>query len=157
MLFLLIVFVGYGLTWIVARRPLEQRDRWRLALAVAMVFAGVLHLVQPTPFVQHLPGWVPQPELLVLVSGLVEIGLGVGLLVAPPLRRTVGLLLALFLVAVFPANVYVAVAGVEVDGQPGGLYPWFRLLFQPLFVWLAYWSTRTPSRRPTVPKAQVGS
>jgi uncharacterized membrane protein len=38
--------------------------------------------------------------------------------------------------------VYVAVAGVEVDGQPGGQYPWLRLPLQALFVWLALWTTR---------------
>jgi uncharacterized membrane protein len=54
-------------------------------------------------------------------------------------------LLGLFLVAVFPGNVYVAVADVDVAGQPGGVYPWLRLLLQPGFVWLAWWSTRPAS------------
>jgi uncharacterized membrane protein len=49
--------------------------------------------------------------------------------------------LAAYLVAVFPSNVYVAIAAVEVDGQPGGWYPWFRLPLQVLFVAWALWST----------------
>lgn len=141
MLFLLLLSLAYAATWL-ARRPLANRHRWRYAMATAMVVAGVMHLIDPTPFVQHLPTWVPGREPLVLLSGVAEIALGAGLLAPPPQRRLVGALLALFLVAVFPANVYVAVAGVEVDGQPGGIYPWLRLPLQPLFVWLAVWSTR---------------
>ena len=58
-----------------------------------------------------------------------------------PLKCTAGLALAAYFVAVFPANVYVAVADVAVDGQPGGWYPWLRLPFQVLFVAWALWST----------------
>jgi uncharacterized membrane protein len=141
MLFLLLLSLVYAATWLV-RRSLANRDRWRYALAVAMVVVGVMHVLDPTPFLQHLPTWVPGREALVLLSGVAEIALGAALFAPPPQRRLVGVLLALFLVAVFPANVYVAVAGVEVDGQPGGIYPWLLLLFQPLYVWLAVWSTR---------------
>jgi uncharacterized membrane protein len=144
-MFLIVLLALFALAWLTLGRRRSTRDLWRVALAGAMVVAGALHLLQPTPFVQHLPPWVAHRDLLVAVSGLVEIGLGLGLLARPPLRRTAGLLLAVFLVAVFPANVYVAVAGVEVDGQPGGLYPWLRLLLQPPLVWLAVWSTREPA------------
>jgi uncharacterized membrane protein len=141
-MFLGVLLALFSLAWLTLRRGRSVPDLWRFALAGAMVVAGVLHFVQPTPFLQHLPPWVPERELLVAVSGVAEIALGLGLLVHPPWRRIVGLLLALFLVAVFPANIYVAVAGVEVAGQPGGLYPWLRLLVQPVLVWLAIWSTR---------------
>jgi uncharacterized membrane protein len=150
-MFLTVLLALFVLAWLTLRQRQSTRDLWRLALAGAMVVAGVLHLVEPAPFVQHLPPWVAHRELLVAVSGVAEIGLGLGLLARPPLRRTAGLLLAVFLVAVFPANVYVAVAGIEVDGQPGGIYPWLRLLLQPALVWLALWSTRerTPAASPT--------
>jgi uncharacterized membrane protein len=119
----------------------RTEDQWRYALAIAMAVAGLAHFLDPTPFIQHLPVWVPARELLVLVSGIIEVALGAALLAPPPYRRLVGLALALYLVGVFPANVYVAVAGVDVDGQPGGWYPWLRLPLQPLFVWLAVWTT----------------
>ena len=45
---------------------------------------------------------------------------------------------------VFPANVYVAIAGLDVDGQPGGIYPWLRLPFQALFIAWALWSIAHP-------------
>lgn len=110
-------------------------------MAAAMVFAGAAHWVMPTPFVQHLPPWVPFAEALVLVTGVLEVGLGAALLLRQPWRRRAGLALAAYFVAVFPANVYVAVADVAVDGQPGGWYPWLRLPLQLLFVAWALWST----------------
>lgn len=125
-------------------RP-SARHSARIGMAVAMAFAGASHLLMPIPFVQHLPAWVPMREELVLVTGLVEIGLGAALLLRRPLRRWAGFALAGYLVAVFPSNVYVAVAQVEVDGQPGGAYPWLRLPFQLLFVAWALWSTQDPA------------
>lgn len=124
------------------RRRYSTRQAARIGMAVAMSFAGVSHLLMPTPFVQHLPGWVPMREELILLTGLVEILLGAALLLRQPRRRLAGLALAGYLVAVFPSNVYVAVAQVEVDGQPGGAYPWLRLPFQLLFIAWAVWSTR---------------
>jgi uncharacterized membrane protein len=153
--FLGVLLALFFLAWSTLRRRRSVRELWRIALAGAMVVAGVLHFVEPTPFLQHLPPWVPERELLVAVSGGAEVALGLGLLLRPPWRRTAGVLLALFLVAVFPANVYVAVAGVEVDGQPGGLYPWLRLLVQPVLVWLAVWSTR--DRAPSSDPLRVGA
>lgn len=140
LLFVLVVGTLLGaVPWRGRRRT--ARDAARVGMAVAMVVAGVLHLVAPTPFLQHLPPWVPAAGFLVTLTGMIEIALGSGLLAPLPWRRFVAVALALYLVAVFPANVYVAVAGVDVQGQPGGIYPWLRLPFQILFVWWALWST----------------
>jgi uncharacterized membrane protein len=129
------------------RLSLREAARW--GMAIAMAFAGGSHLLLATPFIQHLPTWVPLRAEIVLISGLVEIALGLALLLPPPNRRRAGVALALYLVAVFPGNVYVAVFDVEVDGQPGGAYPWVRLPLQLLFIAWALWSTREP--RPAVP------
>jgi uncharacterized membrane protein len=56
-------------------------------------------------------------------------------------------LLAAYLLAVFPANLYVAIAGVDVQGQPDGWYPWLRLPLQALFIAWALWSTGWSIRR----------
>ena len=125
----------------------SARRAARLGMAAAMVFAGAAHWLMPTPFVQHLPPWVPAAEALVLLTGVVEVGLGAALLLRQPWRRRAGLALAAYLLAVFPANVYVAVADVEVDGQPGGWYPWLRLPFQALFIAWALWSTGWDSQQ----------
>lgn len=129
----------------------SPRGAARTGMAIAMAFAGTSHLFLATPFIQHLPPWVPHRADIVLASGLIEIAFGIALLLPPPTRRTVGVALALYLIAVFPGNVYVAVLNVDVDGQPGGLYPWLRLPLQLLFIAWAIWSTRdapTPTPSP---------
>ena len=109
-------------------------------MALAFVIAGASHLLMPTPFVQHLPTWVPERHALIYLTGLFEMAGGIALLGARQWRRHVALVLALYLVLVFPSNVYVAVADVAVDGQPGGWYPWARLPFQAVFIWWLVWS-----------------
>lgn len=124
------------------RSQLQLREAARLGMSAAMVVAGIAHWVRPLPFLQHLPPWVPAPEPLISVTGAAEVALGLALLLPQPWRWRTGMALAAYLVAVFPGNVYVAVAGVDVDGQPGGIYPWLRLPFQVIFIAWAVWSTR---------------
>src|SRR5919107_484318 len=144
MIFVLVLAIATGAVAAVLalRRRFSARPAAYVGMAVAMAFAGISHLLMPTPFVQHLPTWVPMREELVFVTGLLEMALGAALLLRQPLRRWAGRALAGYLVMVFPSNIYVAMAGVDVDGQPGGVYPWLRLPFQLLFIAWALWSTR---------------
>jgi uncharacterized membrane protein len=141
MLFLIVLVVAYAVIWPFTRQSLTVRSRSRLALAAGMAVAGVMHLVAPLPFVQHLPPEIPMRDAIVYISGLIEIAIGVALVGPARFRPYVGAALGAYLVAVFPGNLYVAVAGVAVDGQPGGIYPWLRLPLQALFIWMALWST----------------
>lgn len=152
MLFLSVLAVSLLVAW-AAGRSASWRDRARWALAAGMAVAGVAHLATPLPFVQHLPTWVPARDLLVAVSGVAEIALGAALLSPSRWRPLAGWALAAYLVVVWPANVYVAVTGVEVSGQPGGVYPWLRLPLQLLFIAWAVLSTGawTPRRAPATP------
>src|SRR5918994_903158 len=145
MLFLFVLVASYAALWPFTRTTLTVRERSRIALALGMAVAGVSHLANPMPFVQHLPTWVPERYLIVFVSGLIEIAFGAALLAPVRLRPLVGAVLAAYLMAVFPGNDYVAVAGVDVVGQPGGIYAWLRLPFQsavvdesPEHVWELY-------------------
>ena len=142
-IFLVILAGGFGVALIVPSREGRRsvRDAARLAMAAAMAFAGASHFAIPEPFVQHLPDWVPYRLVVIYATGAVEVLLGAGLVGPARWRRHVALALAAYLVAVFPGNIHVAVAGVDVDGQPGGIYPWLRLAFQPVFIWWALWST----------------
>ncbi len=121
------------------QEPLAKRAA-RGLLALAMVAVGVLHFVTPEPFVRIVPPQLPQPLLLVWASGAAEVALGAGLL-APRLRRLSAHGLVALYVAVFPANIYMAVAGVQLDpANPlPGWVPWARLPFQVLFVAWALW------------------
>jgi uncharacterized membrane protein len=119
-------------------RRRASRDAARLAMAVAMVFSGVSHFADTAAFTQLLPEFVPGRTPLILATGVLEILLGAGLL-APRWRREVALLLVAYLIAVFPANIYVAVADVPLEGLGGG-NPWLRLPFQAIYIAWVLWA-----------------
>ena len=54
-------------------RRLDVRASARIGMAVAMIFAGVAHLLMPAPFLQHLPPWTPFAEAIIFLTGLIEI------------------------------------------------------------------------------------
>lgn len=153
----LVVLVIATLVAALATRGAGPRSWARSGLGVALAVAGVAHLVAPGPFEQHLPAWVPAAELVVASTGLAEIVLGVALIAARRHVATIGLVTAGFLVAVWPANIYVAVAGIDVEGQPGGVYPWLRIPLQVVFVTWAWWATRPPSGERHPARSAVGS
>ena len=98
----------------------------------------MLHLAKPTPFVRVMPAYLPAPGLLVALSGVAEVAASLGLLV-PAARRWAGWGLAALYVAVFPANVDMALH--PSMGVPPWLL-WLRLPFQiPLVLW-ALWASR---------------
>jgi uncharacterized membrane protein len=113
--------------------------RW--LLAVLMVAAGVGHFVAHQSFLEQTPNWLPARSWIVWGTGLMEVALGVALVALPRHRRRVGWALAAFLVAVFPGNVYQAVAGTDAFGLDTPAARWVRLLFQPPLIVLALWST----------------
>jgi uncharacterized membrane protein len=110
-----------------------------------MVTIGVLHFVTPDKFVKIVPAWLPSPITLVLVSGFFEIAGGIGLLV-PRVRRAAAWGLVALYVAVFPANVNMAMYDIQPDGLtiPPALL-WLRLPFQLGFIAWALWSTGRPA------------
>ena len=126
------------------------RTMARLALGVAMVGAGVLHLTtQREEFRAQVPEWFPLDEdLTVIGSGVVEIGLGAAFVALPRHKRLMGGLLAAFFVAIFPGNVAQYVEGVDAFGLNSDNARMKRLFFQPVLVlWALFgggWLRRTP-------------
>jgi uncharacterized membrane protein len=131
----------------------DSIERWvaalvRVLLGAAMVAAGVGHFIAHEEFLGQTPSWLPARSLIVWVTGVMEIALGIGLVALPRYRRQVGWALALFLVAVFPGNIYQAVAGTDAFGLDTPIARWLRLGFQPLLIALTLWSTGAWPRRP---------
>ncbi len=115
-------------------------------MAVAYMGAGFNHLYNPEFYLAIMPPGLPNPEWLNLLSGLAEIVLGVFVL-EPRTRVYAAWGLIALLVAVFPANLYVAMENVGPDG-PGtgiGAANWIRLPFQAVFIVWAWWYTRPES------------
>jgi uncharacterized membrane protein len=111
-----------------------------MVLAVFYAAAGIAHLAWPAPFLLIMPELVPFPETVVLVTGVLEIAGAIGLLL-PRWRRPAGLMLAVYAVCVFPANIRHALLGPDIAGWP--LDWWYhgpRLALQPVLVWWALWA-----------------
>ena len=127
----------------------EFQMKWRLKLllAILMVTAGVFHFATPDPFVKIVPDYLPYPLALVYISGFFEILGGVGLLIPSVSQAAAWGLIALF-IAVFPANINMAVNQIDLDGIPNipWLY-WARLPFQAVLIAWAWWYTQ-PSEEP---------
>jgi uncharacterized membrane protein len=113
--------------------------RW--GLAAFLVTAGIGHLVAPDAFLAQVPAWLPARGAIVLVSGLVEIVLGVALLVLRRRRVQVGWVIAAFFVVIVPGNISQLVTGTDAFGLDSTTARWIRLAFQPVLVVWALWST----------------
>jgi len=100
--------------------------------AIFLLAAGLMHFLSIDFFLNIMPPILPFPKAIVYITGVMEIALAVALVI-PKTRKRAGVLAAIFLVLVFPANIYSAVAGIPSD-TPQHLL-WIRLLFQPLLIW----------------------
>jgi uncharacterized membrane protein len=153
-IFLLVVFAALSVLPIAhvnAPGLRSARSRLRIALAAMFVLTGSMHFTATESFLQMIPDFLPARREAVFLSGLAELAGAIGLLV-PRLRRAAGLGLAAMLVAVFPANVNVAVNNLQIDSITGDpLLQWLRLLLQPVLIclvlWASTWANRVPSMR----------
>ena len=119
---------------------------FRLLLGLFMTYAGYSHLTHARQeFIAQVPTWLQfSPEFtdfVVLASGVVEITLGLGMLFLWKKRALVGALLALFYVAIFPGNINQYVNHIDAFGLNTDQARLIRLLFQPVLIFLALWST----------------
>lgn len=114
----------------------------RLLLAAFLAFAGIGHLVNPESFAAQVPPWFPAPEATILVSGVIELVLAAALVLAPQRHRPlVGWVVAGFFVVIFPGNISQFVTGTDAFGLDSDLARAVRLLFQPVLIAWALWST----------------
>jgi uncharacterized membrane protein len=116
-------------------------------MGVFYVFAGAMHFWRPAFYVQIMPPYLPAHRELVELSGVAEFALGLTTLLlatrVPRLRRWTAWGIIALLVAVFPANLHVALNNVGVGGAQGlGVWNWVRLPFQALFIGWAWIYTR---------------
>jgi uncharacterized membrane protein len=115
--------------------------RW--LFAGSLIFVGIGHFTNPQPFVEIMPPLLEAWALdLVYLSGLFEILGGVGLLVQRT-RQLAGWGILALLVAVYPANIYMAVEGVGFAGlEPNPVALWLRLPLQFVFMAVTWWVSR---------------
>ena len=112
----------------------------RVVFATFLIFAGVSHLYAPDFFLPMMPPYLPWHIPLILISGIFEILLA-AMILHPKYRRVGGLGAVLLLIAVFPANVNMALNPGVFPSVPLELR-WIRLPFQLLFILWVVWVTK---------------
>lgn len=119
------------------------RNPAQVLLGVFLTFAGITHLTtNRTEFQAQVPTLLqPQADLVVLVSGVVEIALGLSLLVLWRYQTRIGWIVAAFFVAVFWGNISQFLNGVDAFGLDSDAARAIRLVFQPVLVAWALWCT----------------
>ena len=120
--------------------PARLRRVLRWGLAGIYLAAGVLHLTKADGFAAIVPPVVPFPKAVVLFTGACELMGAVGLLL-PLTRRLAGIMLALYALCVWPANIYEAFWHVPAPPLPDSW--WYhapRLAFQPVMIWWALYA-----------------
>ena len=119
------------------------RNATQLLLGAALTYAGTTHLTTSRQeFQAQVPNWVPlSADFVVIASGIVEIALGLSLILLWKYRTQLGWITAAFFIAIFPGNISQYVNSIDAFGLDTDRARAIRLLFQPLFVIWALWST----------------
>lgn len=155
MVFLLVLIAGSFLALTLLERlvpglHLGTSLKGRITLALVFFNTGLAHFYDAEGMVQLVPPFLPLRTELVYATGVLEIMGAAGLLM-PRLQRLAGLALILFLVLVFPGNIYGAVSHVGPGGHElGPIYLLARAPFQALLIWMLYrFSVRPASANPS--------
>jgi uncharacterized membrane protein len=104
---------------------------------------GIIHFVNPGFYLPMMPPYLPYHLELVYLSGVLEIVLGAAVLV-PATRRLAAWGIILLLIAIFPANLHIALYNVPLAGAPegAGVWNWVRLPLQAVLIWWAWLYTQ---------------
>lgn len=125
----------------------KYKELLRVILAISIIIVGITHFASPDPYVKIVPPQLPYPLELVYISGVFEVLGGVGLLVPNVSKFSAWGLIALF-IAVYPANINMAVNHIHLDNIPDS--PWFqvvRLPLQAVLIAWAWWYTKPSDPR----------
>jgi uncharacterized membrane protein len=119
------------------------RSLLRIVLGASLLFAGIAHLTfQRMEFTAQVPEWVPMStDLVVVLSGIVEIILGLALIFLPKWKALTGWIVAVFFVLIFPGNIAQYINEIDAFGLDTDRARFIRLFFQPVLVAWALWST----------------
>ena len=114
--------------------------------ALFFIVAGVNHCLAPEIYLGMMPAWLPFKDAANLISGIAEILGGIGLLL-PRFRRAAAWGLIALLIAIFPANLHIALQGAMpgLDNAPAWLL-WLRLPFQVVFIAWVWWVGLAPRK-----------
>ena len=116
------------------------------AIAAFFILAGIMHFVQDDSFAAIVPPLLPFPKLIVWITGVMEIVLAL-MIILPKHRALAGALFAPYLLAVLPANIYMAMENIplgDMEASPTEL--WIRVAMQFPLIAFIYWASRPPKQ-----------
>ena len=115
----------------------------RITLGLIMIFAAIGHFTfLRAEFQAQVPEWVPiGDDAVVIISGIFELALGMGMVFLTKQKVWVGLALAIFYVLIFPGNIAQYVNQKDAFGLDTDRARFIRLFFQPVLIFWALWST----------------
>lgn len=121
----------------------KTQNSFRILLGIFMITAAIGHFTfQRDDFQAQVPDWVPlDKDLVVILSGIVEIALGLAMIFLTRYKVQVGIALALFYVLVFPGNIAQYLNGTSAFGLDTDQSRLIRLFFQPVLILVTLWST----------------
>lgn len=116
---------------------------FRILLGIFMITAAMGHFTfQRNDFQAQVPNWVPMDkDLVVILSGVVELAIGLALIFLTRYKIKIGIGLAIFYVLVFPGNIAQYLNGTDALGMNTDQARLIRLFFQPVLILWALWST----------------
>jgi uncharacterized membrane protein len=144
--FLILLFFAllFGASKIGFNPVKNLKDNARLATGLTFILTGATHFLIPDKYLEMMPPFIPAPLLMVYLSGFFEILGGAGLIL-PGTKRIAAYGLIALLLAVFPANVYVALNNVQLGGfMSYSFYQWLRLPLQFVLIWWILWTISKP-------------
>jgi uncharacterized membrane protein len=121
----------------------QTQNFFRILLGLFMITAAMGHFTfQRTDFQAQVPNWVPiDKDLVVILSGIVEMAMGLALIFLTRYKVQIGIILVLFYVLVFPGNIAQYLNGTNALGMNTDQARLIRLFFQPVLILWALWCT----------------
>jgi uncharacterized membrane protein len=121
----------------------KTQNFFRILLGLFMITAAIGHFTfQRVDFQAQVPNWIPlEKDLVVILSGIIEITLGIGMIFITRYKVQIGIALAIFYVMVFPGNIAQYLNGTSAFGLDTDQARLIRLFFQTVLIFLALWST----------------
>lgn len=121
----------------------KTQNFFRILLGLFMIMAAIGHFTyQRQEFQAQVPNWVPMDkDLVVILSGIVEMAIGLALVFMTNHKIKLGIFLAVFYVMVFPGNIAQYLNGIDALGMNTDQARLIRLFFQPVLILWALWSS----------------
>ena len=117
------------------------KNLFRIGLGSFLCFTGVAHFVIRESFLAQVPKFMPAPDMVIYVSGVFEVLLGLSLIFWQGYRKQIGWIAAAFFVIIFPGNISQYLTHSSAFGLDTDLSRGLRLLFQPILIIMALYST----------------